>query len=162
MGISSLVDTWLLLRSVDAGGERNRQIAILKSRGMAHSNQVREFLLTDHGIELRDVYVGTEGVLTGSARLSQEAREQAATLAQRQTLETLRRERARKRDALEARIAALRQEFDAEEEDATIAEHQERERQHVHHAFRENMAQSRKADDTPIDGQPSPTLRGRK
>ncbi len=65
--ISSLIDTWLLLRDIEIGGERNRGIYILKSRGMAHSNQIREFLLTDHGIVLRDVYVGMEGVLTGSA-----------------------------------------------------------------------------------------------
>ena len=65
-GISSLIDTWLLLRDIELGGERNRGMYVLKSRGMAHSNQIREFLLTDHGIELKDVYVGPEGVLTGS------------------------------------------------------------------------------------------------
>ncbi len=78
VAISSLIDTWLLLRDIEIGGERNRGLYILKSRGMAHSNQIREFLLTDHGVELRDVYVGPSGVLTGSARLAQEAQEQAA------------------------------------------------------------------------------------
>ena len=77
-GISSLIDTWLLLRDIELGGERNRGMYVLKSRGMAHSNQIREFLLTDHGVELKDVYIGPEGVLTGSLRLAQEAREQAA------------------------------------------------------------------------------------
>jgi len=72
VAISSLIDTWLLLRDIEIGGERNRGLYILKSRGMAHSNQIREFLLTDHGVELCDVYVGPEGVLTGSARLAQE------------------------------------------------------------------------------------------
>ena len=83
VGISSLIDTWLLLRDIELGGERNRGLYVLKSRGMAHSNQIREFLLTADGVELRDVYVGPEGVLTGSMRLAQEAREQAAELAAR-------------------------------------------------------------------------------
>ena len=80
LGISSIVDTWILLRDIELGGERNRGMYVLKSRGMAHSNQIREFLLTDRGIELRDVYVGPEGVLTGSMRLAQEARERAAAI----------------------------------------------------------------------------------
>jgi circadian clock protein KaiC len=71
--ISSLVDTWLLLRDIEFGGERTRAMYVLKSRGMAHSNQVREFLITGDGIDLVDVYTGPEGVLTGSARQSQEA-----------------------------------------------------------------------------------------
>jgi circadian clock protein KaiC len=82
-GISSLMDTWLLLRDIEIGGERNRGLYILKSRGMAHSNQIREFLLTDKGIDLVDVYLGPAGVLTGSARATQEAQEKAS--------ETLRR-----------------------------------------------------------------------
>src|SRR5205085_11695496 len=81
IGLSSLVDTWLLLRDIELGGERNRGLYVLKSRGMAHSNQIREFVLTGRGIELLDVYAGPEGVLTGSARLSQEERERSAALA---------------------------------------------------------------------------------
>ena len=76
VGISSLMDTWLLLRMIETAGERNRLLYVLKSRGMAHSNQMREFLLTDEGIELLDVYIGPGTVLTGSARLVQEAQEQ--------------------------------------------------------------------------------------
>jgi circadian clock protein KaiC len=68
---------WGMLRDIEIGGERNRGAYILKSRGMAHTNQIREFLVTDHGVELRDVYVGPSGVLTGSARLVQEAQEKA-------------------------------------------------------------------------------------
>ena len=78
VGLSSLIDTWLLLRDIELNGERNRGLYVLKSRGMAHSNQIREFLLTDRGIELQEVYLGPEGVLTGSARLAQEARERVA------------------------------------------------------------------------------------
>jgi circadian clock protein KaiC len=77
VGISSLIDSWLLVRDLEALGERNRALHILKSRGMPHSNQVREFLLTDHGVELKEVYLGPQGVLTGTARLTQEAYEKA-------------------------------------------------------------------------------------
>src|SRR6185436_5651629 len=126
-----------------------------KSRGMAHSNQVREFLLTDNGIELRDVYIGPDGVLTGSARLSQEAREKAAILAQHQALENQQRERNRRREALEARIAALRKEFEAEEEEARIAELQDQLRQQVVQEDRAQMLRSRRADLAAADDQPA-------
>jgi circadian clock protein KaiC len=86
-GISSLIDTCLVLRDIELGGERNRGIYVAKSRGMAHSNQIREFLLTDHGVDLKDVYIGPEGVLTGSLRLAQEAREQAGALSRHQEIE---------------------------------------------------------------------------
>lgn len=78
VAISSLIDTWVLLRDIEASGERNRALYLLKSRGMAHSNQVREFLLTDGGAQLRDVYIGPAGILTGSARAAQEALDEAA------------------------------------------------------------------------------------
>jgi circadian clock protein KaiC len=105
VAISSVIDTWLLLRDIDSGGERNRCLSILKSRGMAHSNQIREFLLTDHGVELRDVYVGPEGVLTGSARLTREAEDKAMLLVRNQEVELRRIEMERKRTTLEAQIA---------------------------------------------------------
>jgi circadian clock protein KaiC len=81
IGISSLMDTWLLVRDLETNGERNRVLYVLKSRGMAHSNQVREFKLTDSGIDLVDVYVGPGGVLTGTARLAQQAREASEGIA---------------------------------------------------------------------------------
>ena len=144
--ISSLVDTWLLLRDVEFGGERNRAMYVLKSRGMAHSNQIREFLLTDHGIELTDVYLGAEGVLTGSARLSQEAREKAETLRRQQAIEGKQRELERKREALEARITALRKEFEAEAEEARRVIGEERSREEITRTDRERMGASRRAD----------------
>lgn len=113
--VSSLIDTWLLLRDIDSGGERNRGLSILKSRGMSHSNQIREFLLTDHGVELRDVYVGPEGVLTGSARLTQEAENEATSLIRNQEVELRRIELERKRTTLEAQIDVLRAEFSLQE-----------------------------------------------
>jgi circadian clock protein KaiC len=92
VGVSSLVDTWLLLRNAESNGERNRLLFVLKSRGTAHSNQVREFLLTDHGVELADVYVGPGGVMTGSARLTQQARERSDKLEHEEQLMRRKRE----------------------------------------------------------------------
>jgi circadian clock protein KaiC len=118
VGISSLMDTWLLLREMEINGERNRTMYVLKSRGMDHSNQLREVLLTGHGIELVDVYLGPGGALTGAARLAQEAQEKAGSMARQQEIERRRRELERRREALEARINALRLEFESEEEEA--------------------------------------------
>lgn len=144
--VSSLVDTWLFLRDVEANGERNRALYVLKSRGMAHSNQLREFVLTDHGIQLLDVYVGPAGVLTGSSRLAQEAREKAASLARQQEMESRQRERKRKQEALEARILALRKEFEAEDREGQRLATEETERERVMTLDRDVMASSRKAD----------------
>jgi circadian clock protein KaiC len=115
VAISSLIDTWLLLRDIEIGGERNRGMYVLKSRGMAHSNQIREFMLTNEGIDLVNVYVGPGGVLTGSARMTQVAEEQAARLVRQQEIERRQRDVERKRQALEAQIAAMRAAFGAEE-----------------------------------------------
>jgi len=109
------MDTWLLLRDIELAGERNRGLYVLKSRGMAHSNQIREFVITSKGIDIRDVYVGPEGVLTGSARLAQEARERADKLVRQLEIGSKQRKLDRKRAALEAQIAALKAEFEAEE-----------------------------------------------
>ncbi|MBE0556986.1 MAG: KaiC 1, partial [Proteobacteria bacterium] len=114
VSISSLIDTWLLLRSLEQAGERNRGLYILKSRGMAHSNQIREFILTDHGAKLVDVAMGPDGIVTGSARVSQRAKEATGVLASQQASEAKRRSLKHKRTALEARVKALQAEFDAE------------------------------------------------
>ena len=114
VGVSSLMDVWILLRNLEYNGERNRGLFILKARGIAHSNQIREFIFTDHGIELKDVYVGVDGFLTGSARTAHEAREKAAAQLRREATERRRREIARKRRALEAQILALRAQFENE------------------------------------------------
>ncbi|MCX6328040.1 MAG: AAA family ATPase, partial [Bacteroidia bacterium] len=118
VGISSLIDTWLLLRDIELNGERNRGMYVLKSRGMANSNQIREFILTDHGVELREAYIGASGVLTGSARVSQEALENAEVLTRKHDIERKKREIERKRKALEAQIAALHADFESEESEA--------------------------------------------
>jgi circadian clock protein KaiC len=153
--ISSLIDTWLVLLAIETGGERNRALSVLKSRGMAHSNQTREFRLTGQGVELCDVYVGPGGVLTGSARLAQEAEEQAAQLARRQEIERSQRELDRRRATLETQIAALRAEFAVQEADslALIERYQRLEVQLDQD--RVDMAGSRKADAAPPGGRPS-------
>ena len=118
VGISSLIDTWILLRDIELNGERNRGMYVLKSRGMANSNQIREFILTDHGVELRDVYIGASGVLTGSARVAQEALENAEVLTRKHDIEQKKRELERKRKALDAQIATLHADFESEESEA--------------------------------------------
>ena len=144
--ISSLVDSWLFVRDIELDGERNRALYVLKSRGMHHSNQLREFLLTKNGIDVLDIYVGPEGVLTGSSRLSQEAREKAAAQARREEAERRERDRNRKREALEARIQALRQEFEAEEEEAKRLGTQDLARERILAEGQQAMALSRQAD----------------
>jgi circadian clock protein KaiC len=131
VGISSLIDTWILVRDLELNGERNRCIYVLKSRGMAHSNQVREFLMTDQGVRLVPVYVGAGTVLTGSARLSQEAREKAAALVDKQAAQEKARLLEQKRKAMEAQIAALRAAFAEEEARASVLAKDEVDRQQV-------------------------------
>jgi circadian clock protein KaiC len=129
VGVSSLVDTWLLLRDIEVSGERNRGLYVLKSRGMAHSNQIREYLLTSRGMELLDAYLGPGGVLTGSARVVQEARDRAAELERKQEVERMKLSLERKRKALEAQIAALRADFAAGEDEVNKLMSQEQQRQ---------------------------------
>jgi circadian clock protein KaiC len=125
ISVSSLMDTWLMLRNVEFTGEHNRTIFVRKSRGMAHSNQVREFVLSDKGMDLVDAYLGGDRVLTGSARLSQEALERAATAVRAQTHQRKLRQLAVKQQAIEAQIVALQAEAEAETEEVHFAITQE-------------------------------------
>jgi circadian clock protein KaiC len=122
-GISSLMDSWLLLLNRESGGEHNRQLQLLKSRGMAHSNQMREFVLSERGVELRPAYLGPGGALTGSARVAQEARDRAAAAARRRTDQQHQRAQARRRRQIERQIEDLQAELAAvAEEDASSDE----------------------------------------
>ena len=112
--IASLIDTWLFVRTLEGNGEHNRALSVLKSRGMAHSNQVREFLITDRGVELADVYVGPQGVLTGSARAAQEAQERSDAVKREEDLEQRRANLERERQSVEAKVAVLWREFEDE------------------------------------------------
>lgn len=114
--VASLIDTWLLVTSVEGNGERNRALYVLKSRGTAHSNQIREFLLTDDGLELADVYVGSERVLMGSARSAQQAEDQRQATARRQDVEQRKIDLERRRALVTAQTAVLWREFEAEED----------------------------------------------
>jgi circadian clock protein KaiC len=143
VGISSLMDTWLMLREIEVAGERNRTLTILKSRGMAHSNQLREMRLTAEGIQLIDAYLGPAGALTGAARLAQEAQERAAAVARRQEVENRRRELERKRRLLEARIAALQLEFEGESEEIRMGLDEALAREERLRRDREDMARLR-------------------
>jgi len=116
-GLSSMVDTWFLLRDIETGGERNRLIYVLKSRGMAHSNQVREFLITSKGIKLEEAYLGAAGVLTGSARLSQEARERTEQQMAQEELQRKKLALAHRRKMMEAQIETLRAGYKTEAEE---------------------------------------------
>ena len=115
MQVSSLMDTWLLLYNRESNGEHNRQLYVLKSRGMAHSNQIREFVLSSEGIKLREAYIGPEGVLTGSARLAQEAKEKAAHLLRQQEMTNRSREADRRRREITAQIAVLQAQLEDDE-----------------------------------------------
>lgn len=125
LGVSSLMDTWLLLRNVEFNGERNRVIFVLKSRGMTHSNQVREFVMSDSGIDLVDVYLGADRVLTGTARISQGAAERAAAELRAQDHQRKLRQLAAKQKALDAQIAALQAEGEVGEAEVNFAIAQE-------------------------------------
>lgn len=144
LGVSSLIDTWLILRDIELNGERNRGMYVLKSRGMAHSNQLREFMLGRDGLQLVPTYVGAGGVLTGSSRVAQEAVEAAAALVREQEIEGRQRELQRRREALEARIQSLRAEFAAQEEEMLKLINQGRAREDLILTNRADMAQSRR------------------
>ncbi len=146
MGISSLIDTWILLRDIELQGERNRGMYVLKSRGTKHSNQIREFVISEHGIDLRDVYVGPEGVLTGSARMQQEAREASQNRVRRLESDSRARTLERKRKALQAQILALQAAFDAEAMEVAKLDEEFSEGERILDAARNNMAARRGMD----------------
>jgi len=146
VGISSIIDTWILLANIDTGSERNRAIYILKARGIGHSNQIREFVLNDRGIELRDVYIGPDGMLTGSSRLAQEARERAESLVRSQEIDVMERALERKRKAMEAQIQALRADFEQEQIEMLQRIRQCRDVETSLVSDRAEMGRSRKAD----------------
>jgi circadian clock protein KaiC len=150
VGVSSLMDTWLMLRDVENGAERNRLMHLLKSRGMAHSNQVREFLVTDHGVELRDVYTGPAGgLLTGSARAALESQEKAEALERALGTSGKKRELAHKQQAMEAQVAVLRAQFEIEQAEALRTIEQTAASAAILAVDRAQMSRLRQSDVTP-------------
>jgi circadian clock protein KaiC len=152
VSMSSMVDTWLLLRNVETDGERNRLLFVLKSRGTAHSNQVREFVLTDHGVELVEVYVGAAGMLTGSARLAQEAVERDAEARQADDRDRHRRELRSKITEGEAHLVAVQDQIAAQRAEVDRIDNRERRRAADTMADRSTMAMRRWADAAPSNG----------
>jgi circadian clock protein KaiC len=162
VGVSSLMDAWMLVKNIESNGERNRGLYILKARGIAHSNQVREFLLTSRGLELLDAYIGTEGVLMGSARSSQVARENAAQVERRIATEQKKRELRRKQELYEAQLIALKGQYEAER-DAILKELDEateREKAIAHQRL--EIARLRKADADGVQPQENGARKARK
>jgi circadian clock protein KaiC len=146
IAISSLMDSWLLLQDFEGNGERNRVLYVLKARGMAHSNQVREFVISNRGIDLVDTYIGPSGVLTGAARVAQTAREKAEALSSQQEAARRKRELEHKRAMLEQEIAALRSEYETEEVELRRMDEQAGTRTRVLTAERTELARLRQAD----------------
>jgi circadian clock protein KaiC len=143
VGISSLTDAWILLRDLELNGERNRCLYVLKSRGMAHSNQIRGFVLSRTGVHLLPAYVGSGTVYTGSAHLAQETREKTETLREQQQLEEKRKEFSARRTVLESQIAALRYELSSGEAEFARLTRRRSERQQRVALDREEMSKMR-------------------
>ncbi|GAB3892628.1 circadian clock protein KaiC [Larkinella knui] len=142
-GVSSLVDAWLLVRDIESNGERNRGLYVMKSRGMKHSNQVREFVITDGGLNLVDVFLSPEGVLTGSAREAQQLLDVTGVALREHAVTRKDREIERKRLVLEAKIASLREEFESVQDDLNKAYIEDELRKEVMEKNREQMTKNR-------------------
>jgi len=145
--ISSLVDTWLQIKDIEANGERNRGMYVMKSRGMKHSNQVREFVISDNGLELIDVYVGPDGILTGSAREAQMVQEETGAAIHNYALSRKDREIMRKRQVLESKIASLNSEFESVEEELNKVYEEEELRKQILNKNRETIQTIRRGSD---------------
>lgn len=128
LGMSSLIDTWIQVRDLELAGERTRGLFLIKSRGMGHSNQVREFVISSHGIDLIPVEIGPSGVLTGSAREYRENERRTEAMAREHERERKLRQLERRRITVEAQIAAMRAELEAEASELEAATSEERER----------------------------------
>lgn len=150
VGVSSLMDAWLLVKNIEYNGERNRGLYILKARGIGHSNQVREFLVTSHGIELIDAYIGSEGVLMGSARASQIAREAAAEVGRQQLIQRKERELQRKQHLYEAQLVALKGQYETEREALLRELDEDQKREALVESHRLEIARLRRADARPV------------
>ena len=146
MGVSSLMDTWITVRDIENDGERNRGLYIIKSRGMAHSNQIREFVLSSDGVYLVDVYVGPGGVLTGAARLAQEAKERQSEKEREEEIERKKREFASRKLAVEAQVSELQAELSARERGLEEIAREEAERKARAESGRAEAARQRHAD----------------
>ncbi|QEC57213.1 circadian clock protein KaiC [Flavisolibacter ginsenosidimutans] len=147
-GVSSLVDAWLLVRDLESNGERNRGLYIMKSRGMKHSNQVREFVINDSGVSLVDVYLGPDGVLTGSAREAQQLSEATGEVLRSHAINRKDIEIQRKRKVLEAKIASLQEEFESVQDELNKSYIEENIRKEIQEKNRRQLIQNRHSKNT--------------
>ena len=147
-GVSSLVDAWLLVRDIESNGERNRGMYIMKSRGMKHSNQVREFVITDQGLDLVDVYLGPEGVMTGSAREAQQLNEVTGQVLRSHAMTRKDIEIQRKRKVLESKIASLQEEFESIQDELNKSYVEEDLRREVMEKNRKKLIEKRLTNNT--------------
>jgi circadian clock protein KaiC len=145
-GVSSLVDAWLMVRDIEFNGERNRGMYIMKSRGMKHSNQVREFIITDKGLDLVEVYLGPDGILTGSAREAQKIKEETGIALQDYAITAKDREISRRRKVLEAKVSGLQTEFESVEEELNKIYLQEELKKEVMEKTRREITRIRKGE----------------
>ena len=157
LGLTSLMDTWIFLVDIESNGERNRGIYTLKSRGMSHSNQIREYLLTGEGVKFVDAYLGATGVLTGSARLAKDAQERVEAQQQRDEAARRRREIANRRAATERQIAELHAEIDAQDAESLRLVAQEERYETVIETDRAAMGASRGVHGNGEDKSQSPS-----
>ncbi|TAE25561.1 MAG: circadian clock protein KaiC [Cytophagales bacterium] len=146
-GVSSLVDVWLSVKDIEFNGERNRGLYVMKSRGMKHSNQIREFIITDSGLDLVDVYLGPEGILTGSAREAQELLQETGVALRDHAVSRKDREIERKRSVLESRVSALREEFESVQEELNRSYVEDELRNEVLEKNRAQLTRSRHKED---------------
>ncbi len=144
--VSSLIDTWLYINFVEGNGERNRVISVLKSRGMAHSNQIRELLLSDQGIDLADVYVGLGGIRTGTARIIQEAQDKIDKATKRRAAERKHELMETRLKLLKAKIESLTSRYEANAQDMLAITHELQQEEDVETAVSATLADMRKAD----------------
>jgi circadian clock protein KaiC len=145
-GISSLVDSWLLIRDIESNGERNRGLYVMKARGKSHSNQVREFIITDDGLDLVDLYLGPNGVLTGSARETHILGEQTGIALRGHAVSRKNREVSRKRKVLESKIAGLQSEFESVEDELNKMYEEEELKNKIQEQTRLEMIEKRKGN----------------
>ena len=132
-----------VLVSGTANDERNRGLYVMKSRGMKHSNQVREFIISDEGLDLVDVFLGPDGVLTGSAREAQQLLERTGIVLWDHAISRKDREIERKEKVLESKIAGLKEEFDSVREELNKAYIEEELKKEVLEKNRKQMERKR-------------------
>lgn len=148
-GVSSLVDAWVLIKDIEVNGERNKGLYIMKSRGMQHSNQVREFIISEEGIRLLDVYLGPDGILTGSARETHRLEEETGSILHSNAQNRKDRELLRKKKVLEGKIESLRTEFESAEEELNKVYIEEELKKEVIAQTREKMSGMRSGTTLP-------------